>query len=92
MTDDVILYRLPEHAETELKLLIAEGAPVGYAAEGAARIAIAEELRMFVAELEATREQWRAEDDRTIRSSGLGYAIDALRARAKYLHPEGEQS
>lgn len=80
MSDDIILYRLPEQAETEFKLLIAEGAPVDYAAEGAARIAVAEELRMFVAEFEATR------------SSGLGYAVDALRARAKYLHPEGAES
>jgi hypothetical protein len=75
VSDDVILYALPAYAENEFRTLIAEGAPLDYAVEGAARIAVAEELRRLIEEA----------------PEALAITVAKLRARADYLDPDGAQ-
>jgi hypothetical protein len=72
---DVILYALPAYAENEFRTLLAEGAPLDYAAEGAARIAVAEELRRLIEEA----------------PDALAITMAKLRDRADYLDPDGAQ-
>lgn len=75
VSDDVILYALPAYAENEFRTLIDEGAPISYAAEGAARIAVAEELRRLIEEA----------------PDALAITVAKLRDRADYLDPDGAQ-
>lgn len=58
----------------------------------AAPLIIAAELRRLADELDQRREQMREEDDRTVRSSGLGEGIRRLRERADELEPTGRGS
>lgn len=50
---------------------------------------IAAELRRLADELDVRREEMRTEDDRTVRSSGLGEGTRRIRERADELDPQG---
>jgi hypothetical protein len=50
---------------------------------------VADYLRDLAAQWHVTREEWREEDGRSVRSSGLGYAVTAALDLADSLDPEG---
>jgi hypothetical protein len=83
------VYALPERAEMTFVAARHETGDELEALGEGCRVAVAEELRRLAAEFEATRQEWREVDSRTLRSSGLGHAIAALTARADALDPEG---
>jgi hypothetical protein len=58
----------------------------------AAPLIVAAELERIADELDVRREEIRAEDDRTVRSSGLGEGIRHLRKRADELKSKGGKS
>lgn len=51
----------------------------------AVRVALAAELERIAADLSVTRDEWRQVDNRTLRSSALGHAVQVLNARAAEL-------
>lgn len=66
-------------------------ATVEDAVRAAAPLIVAAELRRLADELDVRREEMRTEDDRTVRSSGLGEGTRRIRERAAELDPQGGQ-